>query len=496
MRLLKDVLLSAAASTPDGVAVICPERGAVRYGELDELANRVARALLRGGVRAGDRVGVFMPKSADALAAMQAALRIGAAYVPLDPSSPVARIQTITNDCRLAAMVGDEARLAALGEDTGAALPFTLALDEGALAPFDAGTLPDTAATLDGNSLAYILYTSGSTGVPKGVALSQENALAFIDWATALLEVTPADVLANHAPFHFDLSVLDVYAAWSAGASVALVPEMAAFSPRQLVEFVGQHGVSVWYSVPSAVALMLHHGGLFEPPPPALRVVCCAGEAFPPRLLAALRAGLPSARLLNLYGPTETNVCTFHEAPAAVDGETPVPIGVAACGDEVWAVKDDGARATPGETGELCVTGPTVMLGYWGQEPHPRGAPYRTGDQVLVRHDGGFDYLGRRDRMVKLKGHRVELGEVETALGLHPEIGAVAAAVVGSGTDARLVAVAVARGERRVPLLELKAHCAKHVPRYMIVDRVVWVDTLPRTPNGKLDRGAIASACL
>lgn len=496
MRTLKDLLLEAAARAPGAIAVKCPERGAVSYGELDALANRIAHVLAGAGVGAGDRVGVFMPKSALALAAMQGALRVGAAYVPLDPASPLARVRTIAADCGIAALAGDSAHLSAFAAETATTLPFLLALD-GAEGPLAAAPVtPPRAPDLDTSSLAYVLYTSGSTGVPKGVAISQENALAFVDWAKALLDVTPADVLANHAPLQFDLSVLDIYAAFGAGACVALVPELAAFSPRQLVEFAASHGVTLWYSVPSALALMLDHGGLLERGLPALRALCGAGEPFPPRLLAALRRSLPGVRVLNLYGPTETNVCTFYEAPAEVDGETPVPIGAAASGDEVWAVKDDGSRATAGEVGELLVTGPTVMLGYWGQDPHPRGAPYRTGDLVRARSDGGFDYLGRRDRMVKLKGHRVELGEVESALGHHAGIGEVAAAVVGSGMDAKLVAVAVPRTERRVPLLELKAHCSKHVPRYMIIDRVVWLARLPRTPNGKLDRTAIATACL
>ncbi len=494
MRVLKDLLLEAAARTPDAIALKCPEQGAVRYAELDALANRVAHVLAARGVVKGDRVGVFMPKSAAALAVMQGVLRLGAAYVPLDPTSPLARVRAIAADCGLAALAGNGARLSAFAAEPGG--PFLLELDGAGRALLDAAPArPPPAPVLASSSLAYVLYTSGSTGVPKGVAIGQENALAFVDWARAHLGVTRGDVLANHAPLHFDLSVLDVYVAFSAGACVALVPEMAAFVPRLLVDFVATHGVTIWYSVPSALGLMLEHGGLLERPGLPLRAVCCAGEPFPPRLLALLRRELPGVRVSNLYGPTETNVCTFYDAPAEVDGETPVPIGTAASGDEVWAVKDDGSRAATGDIGELLVTGPTVMLGYWGQAPHPRGAPYRTGDLVRVRSDGGFEYLGRRDRMVKLKGHRVELGEVETALRHHPEIGEVAATVVGSAMEAKLVAVAVPRTERHVPLLELKTHCAKFVPRYMIIDRVVWLDTLPRTRNGKVDRSAIASAC-
>jgi L-proline---[L-prolyl-carrier protein] ligase len=500
MRMLADLLLESARRSPAACAVQCPLAGAVSYGALDAQANRIAQFLLGKGVKSGDRVGLFMPKSAAAVAAMQGVLRVGAAYVPIDPQSPATRAAAIVADCGMSAIVGSGARLRELAAEPGVKLPECLRFDgDGPGTPWSAlDAFPATqppAPRLATTRLAYVLYTSGSTGTPKGVCISQENALAFIDWATKELAPSATDVLGNHAPFHFDLSVLDLYVAFAAGASVVIVPETVAYVPKRLVELIVQHQVTIWYSVPSALILMMEAGGLFDRGPLPLKTVCFAGEPFAPRELRRLRRGLPEARLLNLYGPTETNVCTFHEVESEVSETLPIPIGNACSGDEAWAQKDDGSRAGPGESGELWVKGPTVMLGYWGREPHPRGAPYPTGDLVRVRPDGAYDYLGRRDQMVKLRGYRVELGEVETALGRHPEISQVAAAVVGAGVSARLVAAAVPRNGNRVPLLELKALCAKHVPRYMIIDRVVWLDSLPRTPNGKLDRKAITLAC-
>jgi amino acid adenylation domain-containing protein len=429
---------------------------------------------------------------------MQGALRIGAAYVPIDPLSPVTRAAAIVKDCGIRVLAGSGRELALLHAELGASLPPSLRFEgDGPGTPIATLDAPSTTAlpklALDASSLAYILYTSGSTGVPKGVCISQENAGAFIEWARRLLEPTPADVFGNHAPFHFDLSVLDVYVAFSAGASIAIVPETAAFVPARMVDLISEHGVTIWYSVPTAISMMLE-SGLFERSLP-LRTICFAGEPFPPRALARLRRETHGMRLFNFYGPTETNVVTYYEVPSHVADDVPIPIGTAASGAVVWAEKEDGSRASSGEVGELFVTGPTVMLGYWGRPPHPHGTPYPTGDIVRIRSDGGFDYLGRRDGMVKLKGYRVELGEVETALGRHPEIAAVAATVVGSGLDAKLIAAAVPRGERRVPLLELKTLCSKHLPRYMIIDRIVWLESLPRTSNGKLDRRAITDAC-
>ncbi len=499
---LHDLLRVGSSQHRDRVAVWCPARGPVSYGELDALTNRIAHFLRSVGVQKGDRVGIWLPKSADAVAATQGTLRAGAAYVPIDPIGPVARAATILSHCEVAALISDAGRLRAMGEQLDSLPPCLRRGGQGPGQPWSVlDDFPATALEMevrDPSSLAYVLFTSGSSGVPKGVCISHEAALAFVEWAAAELRPTPDDVFSNHAPLHFDLSVLDLYVAFGAGASVAIVPEAAAFVAERLVDIAARRGVTIWYSVPSALVLMMEAGGLLRRDDIALRQILFAGEPFPPAALARLRRHFPRARFLNLYGPTETNVCTFYEVPQAAlyEGGPPIPIGVPCCGDEAWAERqEDGARAVAGEVGELVVRGPTVMLGYFGDQPRPKAAPYRTGDWVRVREDGAFDYLGRRDGMVKLRGHRVELGEIEATLGRVPALREVAAAVVGAGVSARLVAALVASGAARPTLLELKALCAERLPRYMIIDRAVWFESLPRTANGKIDRRAIAAAC-
>jgi amino acid adenylation domain-containing protein len=482
---LHQLVIDAAARQPDALAVSGPSRP-LTYGELDALANSTAARLRATGVGRGDRVVIWAGKSAATVAAMQAVLRLGAAYVPADGSLPVSRVAAMARDCAASVVVSNRARLTRISAELGEQVRY-----EDLDAPCDPSPRPvnEIVAPAD---LGYILYTSGSTGKPKGVCISHRNARAFIDWAYAELAPAPQDRFANHAPFAFDLSVLDLYVAFRAGASVHLIPPELSFAPMQLVEFLHQQAITVWYSVPSVLAVMMRYGGLLDrPAPAALRTVAFAGEPFPVAQLRAL-AGWTSARLMNLYGPTETNVCTFREVTQAdLARDRPVPIGVAASGDRVWAQRADGAVAGPGEEGELLVEGPTVMPGYWGQPPH--AGPYRTGDLARVLPDGSFDYLGRHDHMVKIRGHRIELGEVEYVLAKHADVAEAAAIAVGEGVDTRLVAFVAPQPGRDPGSLALRQHVAQHLPRYMVADEVQILPSLPRNGNGKVDRLALTA---
>lgn len=486
-----------AQHAPDDVAVVGPDE-ALDYGSLDRLADQVAHALRELGVRQGDRVALWTEKSARAVAVMQGVLRMGAAYVPLDPLGPALRARRILADCGVRCIfTTDLARARAVLDGLNAAV---LTVADRATAGADAGdirwmgwedveSMPCRPVELaaEGNRLAYILYTSGSTGLPKGVCLSHDNALAFVSGMLERLELGPEDRLSCHAPLHFDLSVFDLYAAFGCGARTVLIGERAAYAPRQLVALAREQQLTVWYSVPSVLRLMLDRGGLGEDLDALrLRTVLFAGEVYPARSLAELRRLLPRARLLNLYGPTETNVCTMHEVEADYDGVRPVPIGRACCGDRVWARGEDGAEIPCGEVGELVVEGPTVMLGYFGHPP--QSGPYATGDRVRQRPDGEYEYLGRGDHMVKVRGHRVELGEVEAALSTHPDISESVVFAAGEGLKTRLVAAVTATAGRRPALVSVKQHCADRLPPYMVVHALRLVEHLPRTSTGKVDR--------
>lgn len=476
------------------------------YGELDQLANRFANAFRASGIQPGDRVGIHLPRSGRGVAAMLGALRAGAVYVPLDPSSPPARMGLITRDCALRHVVISPAL-------------FSGWLGAGVLAPvehvFLAADAPPGAAPgarvhswaevlagspvlppppgSDPDDLAYMLYTSGSTGVPKGVMLSHRNALAFVDWTADWVGLRADDRVSSVAPFHFDLSVFDLWSSFSRGATVVIVDEATVTSGRRMLDRIRSAGITVSYCVPSALMLMLENGGLAERGAPSLREVLFAGEVFPLKQLRRTMEALPQARFYNLFGPTETNVCLAWALPGVPEAEAlAIPIGQPSCGAVATVVDADGKPVADGEVGELLIEGPTVMLGYWeGGRRTPAKRPYPTGDLVARRPDGAYLYHGRRDHLVKIHGFRVELGEVEVALNAHPGLREAIVFAVGQ----QLVAVAVPE-DPSTSVLDVKRHSASRLPRYMVPGDVRLVRALPRTSNGKADRVRTRTAYL
>ena len=492
---LPEVLAHAARERPDHPAVVADR--SVTYAELDDLASRVAAALANVGVGPGDRVAVSAPKSVGVVASIYGVMRAGAAYVPIDPASPVSRAAHIANDCAVAAVIADPERSGRLHPELRGDVPGLDVERLDALPP--AGQLPGAPGADD---LAYILYTSGSTGRPKGVMLSHGNALAFVEWAAGDLALAGEDRLSSHAPFHFDLSVFDLYACASASGTLHPLDDRAAGFGASMAAFVAEHQLTVWYSVPSALVQLVTQGGVEPAMLSSLRHVVFAGEVFPTPYLRRLRELVPGAELHNWYGPTETNVCTAHtvrEVDLATDDT--VPIGRPCSGATCRVVDLEGA---PAEAGELLVGGPTVATGYWA-DPHTTerafltdpdgGRWYRTGDLVRTEAGGEYRFHGRRDHQVKVRGYRVELGEVESAMHADDRVGeACVVAVADERRGHDLVAFVVPAAGVTLEPVDAKRIVAARLPRYMVPARVhVQTEPLPTTSTGKIDRTALES---
>jgi acyl-coenzyme A synthetase/AMP-(fatty) acid ligase len=337
--------------------------------------------------------------------------------------------------------------------------------------------------------------------------LTHRNALTFVDWAVAAFRLEPDDRMSSHAPLHSDLSIFDVFGALRAGACVALVPEDISPFPGTLAEWIHRERITVWYSVPSALIRLSVHGRLERWTFDTLRAVLFAGEVFALKHLRQLMDQLPHAELYNLYGPTETNVCTYHRVTRPLGDISSLSIGRACENTEVFALDEGGAPIEAGQEGELFVRGPTVMAGYWGDQSKTEMAlgrnplqpayselAYRTGDIVRLEQDGTYTFLGRRDHMVKSRGYRIELGEVEHVLHAHDAVReAVVVATPDDEIGARLSAVVAAHEATTVSARALQAFCATRLPRHMVPETIVFRDALPLTSTGKADRIALTA---
>jgi amino acid adenylation domain-containing protein len=487
---LCDYLEASARRCPQRLAVVDSEGAQLTYQELNQRAGRVAGFLVSLGVRPGDRVGVVLPKTADSFTALFGIMKARAAYVPVDWSGPSERTRAILTSCQVRVALIDP-RCQGLEGAAEAVVPvdadtWSSILRHAPLQADPAERRPD--------DLAHILYTSGSSGIPKGVMVSQRNVTSYVDWCAELLNATEDDRIGNHAPFHFAMCILDIFVPIKLGGSTHLVSEELGKKPKDLARFIANQKITAWYSTPAILGLLAEFGDLSLLDFSSLRKVLFAGEPFPLKKLRRIVELWRGADFYNLWGSTETNACTCAPIPKPIpeDRVEPYPIGKAASHCSIMVLDDEARPVAPGEEGLMYISGPTVFVGYWGRETvlleRDGRQWHNTGDVVKERDGEGYVYVSRRDRMVKRRGFRIELGEVEQALYRHPAIAeAAVTALPYAQSGVRIIAWLVSAQKPEPSIVEIKTFCNQHLPTFMNPDVFVFTETLPRTRSNKVD---------
>ncbi len=461
------------------------------YSQLQAAAAGFSALLSRHGVGAGCRVGILAPKSPAYVVAIFGILETGAAYVPMDIKAPVSRNISIFLDCGLQAVLMPPAQAEAFRKALGPAHNFEAIPVDHSLCLL----LSKDACQKHHDPLAYIIYTSGSTGTPKGVMHTHNSAMAFISWSVETFSPAPGDRFISHAPFHFDLSIFDLFVAIATGGTLVLTDEKTAANSLLLAAVLALKKINILYATPSTLSYLCLYGKMHKYDHSALKLVLFAGEVFPIDRLKAFKAIVPQAKLYNLYGPTETNVCTWYKVPQEIPATQLVPFPIGEACNFAEALADQG---------ELLVAGKSLMCGYWNDadktsrvlHTDERGVKwYRTGDLVTTDQQGQLVYAGRKDRMVKRRGYRIEPGEIENTLLRHEAIWQVAVTTTlpNDQADATIRAHIAWKGPGEPSAIEMAAYCREVLPEYMIPDSFMFYEQLPQTSTNKIDYKALTS---
>jgi amino acid adenylation domain-containing protein len=521
-RLLQDGPSRQASCRPESAAVVLEDES-LTYGALEADSNRLARALRDAGFPRGERAALMVPKGPDAIVGMLGVLKAGGTYVPVDVGNPARRVARILERSEAGWILATRAAEALLAEVLGERPPriawldrqppgdgasFRPALTRDALGAFSSEPVDSGGSPTDA---AHILFTSGSTGEPKGVVITHANVLAFLDWAIPYFGAGPEDRHSGHPPLHFDLSTFDIYGTLSTGARLHLVPPALNLLPGKLAEFIRRSELTQWFSVPSTLSYMAKFDVVRDGDFQGLRRLLWCGEVFPTPALVYWMRKLPHVRFTNLYGPTEATIASsYYTVPACPDSDSAsIPIGTACPGEELLVLDEALAPVPAGEIGDLYIRGVGLSPGYW-RDPEKTSAafrpdPARPGDRIyktgdLARHgeDGPVYYVGRSDSQIKSRGYRIELGEIEAALGAVPGlVEGVVLAVDAQGFEGKTICCAYvpADGGGLNPVA-LRRALGTALPSYMLPSRWMALPTLPRNQSGKIDRRALGDAFL
>jgi amino acid adenylation domain-containing protein len=498
--MLQDYLIESGRSYADRPALKIRDQ-LLSYRELAAQAGRFAQMLWAHGILPGTRVALWLPKEISTYIAIHGTVAAGCTYVPLDLSAPPKRVAWILEDSRSEVLICRTADAVLINSDLPATLQMMVVVGKmdaetirfstkvnmvgwHEIWTYDENKYSDAHLSRDPEMLAYVLYTSGSTGTPKGVAISHRAAQAFVDWSASLCALEPVDRVSNQASLTFDLSIFDIFATARAGACLCPVPVVGLASGYVFSRFIEEEAITVWYSVPSVLTRIAQQQEVRPLRLTSLRLVIFAGEPFHKAELQRLCVVLPGVTLYNWYGPTETNVCTWHQVTEAdIAAAAALPLGKPCPYASIVVLAE----------GEALVRGASLLSGYMRHGELDRsalislperddGPYYRTGDFVSYRADGCLLYHGRRDSQFKHHGYRIEAGEIEEVTRAMP--GIQDAAVVLAKERMILYVAACLQTSKQ----EILAGLVARLSAYMIPDDVVVLSELPRNDRGKVDR--------
>ncbi len=517
-ELLQQLVTRQAERCPTAIALVMNDER-TNYAALEESSNQLARQLQAVGCVRGDRVCFLTPKSPAAIISELGILKADCVYVPMDPSNPAPRLAKIIAAseprCVLVAGSAAESLRDALAGANLSAAPLIGWWDAeappspGLKIEFSRSDLTSfSGAPLDsrnhGADTAHILFTSGSTGAPKGVQITHDNALRFIEWAIGYFGVSAEDRISGHPPLHFDLSTFDIYAALGAGAQLHLVPAELNLLPNKIADFIRRHELTQWFSAPSLLNYMARQDVVAQGDFPTLKRLLWCGEVFPTPALRYWMKRLPHVSFTNLYGPTEATVASsYYTVPACPPrDDSPIPIGKPCDGEELLVLDENLRPAPTGEVGALFIGGVGLSPGYWRDEQKTSevfldtasyGRIYKTGDLAKFGEDGLVYFLGRADSQIKSRGYRIELGEIETALNALGFLRECAVVAVNSdGFEGAAICCAYAPlADSGANPTTLRQALRLTLPSYMLPSHWICFERLPQNGNGKIDRRAL-----
>lgn len=498
-----------AATQPEAQALQLKDK-ALSYAELNQRTAIIAAQVAQFVYQCETCVGMFIEKSIDAVVSIYGILRSGSVYVPMDIKNPNDRLRYIVDQCDIRTIITNTANVAKIKEVLSDILEQThlIIIDEDANLILEQATVDVSqdkkGFRVENQNLAAVLYTSGSTGVPKGVMLTHSCITKFVEWSVDYFELSPKDRCVSHAPLHFDLSLFDIFASHHAGATTVLVPDGMSGNPRYLTKLIDQEKISVWQSVPSVLVLLLKYGGIENYQYENLRHVLFAGEKLSTENAKKLAASFSNATLHNIYGATETNNTFIYSFPASLGNNIPdpLPIGKPYSYVDYMVVNVDGDPAGIGEEGELFVKTPTLMRGYRNSKAYlyESDAEYgffKTNDIVKRQEDGNIEFCGRADDVLKSNGYRINLTEIETVLQSHEKVREVG--IISKPDDEignKIIAI-LSSADEDLSMIELKTYCATKLPSYAVPHEFeITTDLLPKTSSGKVNKQQLKKARL